>query len=60
MISKFSSPSLTTIRQDVFRKGSIAAETCITVIESEDVHPEQIMLPVELVVRDSTKEKSDI
>jgi DNA-binding LacI/PurR family transcriptional regulator len=60
MISKYSSPSLTTIRQDVFRKGSIAAETCINVIANEDIHPEQIMLPVELVVRDSTKGKLDI
>ncbi len=54
MISRYSSPSLTTIRQDVFRKGSVAAETAIHVIENENVKSEEIMLSVELVVRDST------
>ncbi|WP_026562251.1 LacI family DNA-binding transcriptional regulator [Bacillus sp. J37] len=57
MISRYSSPSLTTIRQDVFRKGAVAAETAIHAIENEDVKTEEIMLSVELVVRGSTKEK---
>ncbi|WP_299093852.1 LacI family DNA-binding transcriptional regulator [uncultured Metabacillus sp.] len=54
MISRYSSPSLTTIRQDVFRKGAVSAETAINVIENKGLEPEQIMLPVELVVRSST------
>ncbi|OAS88389.1 MULTISPECIES: LacI family DNA-binding transcriptional regulator [Metabacillus] len=54
MISRYSSPSLTTIRQDVFRKGAVSAETAIDAIENKDLQPKQIMLPVELVVRDST------
>lgn len=57
MISRYSSPSLTTIRQDVFRKGAVAAETAIHVIENEDVKSEEIMLSVELVVRGSTMKK---
>lgn len=54
MISRYSSPSLTTIRQDVFRKGAVAAETAIEVTEKKDKQPRQIMLPVELVIREST------
>jgi LacI family transcriptional regulator len=54
MISRYSSPSLTTIRQDVFRKGAESAETAIEAIENKDLKPKQIMLPVELVIRDST------
>ncbi|MDQ0231719.1 LacI family DNA-binding transcriptional regulator [Metabacillus malikii] len=54
MISRYSSPSLTTIRQDVFRKGSVAAEVAIQVIEKKEDEPKEIMLPVELVVRGST------
>lgn len=54
MISRYSSPSLTTIRQDVFRKGAVLAETAIEDIENQDMEPKQIMLPVELVTRSST------
>ncbi|WP_273129280.1 LacI family DNA-binding transcriptional regulator [Bacillus weihaiensis] len=54
MISKYSSPSLTTIRQDVFKKGSLSAEMAIQAIENKETKKEQIMLPVELVIRSST------
>ena len=57
MISRYSSPSLTTIRQDVFRKGAVAAETAIHAIENDEVKSEEIMLSVELVVRGSTMKK---
>ena len=55
MISRYSSPSLTTIRQDVFRKGAVAAETAIDVIEDKKGIPKLTVLPVEIVVRKSTK-----
>jgi LacI family transcriptional regulator len=54
MISRYSSPSLTTIRQDVFRKGAVSAETAIEAIENDDNEAKGIMLPVELVIRGST------
>jgi LacI family transcriptional regulator len=54
MISRYSSPSLTTIRQDVFHKGALSAETSIEAIENKNIEPKQIMLPVELVIRGST------
>ncbi|MBM7605066.1 LacI family transcriptional regulator [Metabacillus crassostreae] len=56
MISKYSSPSLTTIRQDVFKKGALSAELAIKAIETNKVEAKEIMLPVELVIRSSTKE----
>jgi LacI family transcriptional regulator len=56
MISTYASPSLTTIRQDVFNKGATAAQTLIDAIEGQIQTAETITLPVELVVRTSTKE----
>ncbi|MDQ0246397.1 LacI family transcriptional regulator [Bacillus fengqiuensis] len=55
IISMYASPSLTTIRQDVFQKGVIAAQTLIDAIEGNVRAAETITLPVELVVRGSTK-----
>jgi LacI family transcriptional regulator len=54
MISRYTSPSLTTIRQDVFRKGAVSAQIAIEAIENNDIEIKEIMLPVELVIRDST------
>lgn len=55
VISSYSLPSLTTIRQDVFNKGRISAQTIIDMIELEISDPVNITLPIELVVRESSK-----
>jgi DNA-binding LacI/PurR family transcriptional regulator len=54
MISSYASPSLTTIRQDVFNKGALSARTLIDAIELKATGPTTMTLPVELVVREST------
>ncbi|MFP3122689.1 LacI family transcriptional regulator [Ectobacillus funiculus] len=55
IISQYSSPSLTTVRQDVFNKGAIAAQTLIDTVESKQPQAQTVTLPVELAVRDSTR-----
>jgi len=57
-ISKISSPRLTTIRQDVFNKGVVSAQTMIDAIEQKVTEPVNITLPIELIVRDSTRRLS--
>jgi len=51
-------PALTTVRQDVAGKGRAATSALIAAIDSarsgETVPPRQMLLPTELVVRDST------
>lgn len=46
-------PPLTTVRQPIARVGAIAAETLIRVIEENGNQINQIILPTELVVRES-------
>jgi LacI family transcriptional regulator len=48
------SPPLTTIRQPLARLGKEAAELAIDLIEGNTTGPERRVLPVELVVREST------
>ncbi|WP_404407939.1 LacI family DNA-binding transcriptional regulator [Jeotgalibacillus malaysiensis] len=58
-ISQYITPELTTVRQNIFEKGSIAADQLIQSIEHQhqsDNSNTMIQLPVELVVRGSTKE----
>jgi LacI family transcriptional regulator len=53
--SQLVSPRLTTIRQQIARLGRQAAETAVAAIEGGRTNgPQRIVLPVELVVRDST------
>ena len=47
-------PSLTTIRQDKDALGNAAGTTLVAMIESEDAAPPELVLPVELVVRESS------
>lgn len=57
-LARFSSPPLTTIRQDTYQKGRIAAETLLSLILNEDnTVPEQILLDTLLIVRNSTAPK---
>ncbi|MDF1507961.1 LacI family DNA-binding transcriptional regulator [Robertmurraya sp. DFI.2.37] len=54
-ISKYMTPSLTTVRQDIFQKGKSAAELLIHSFEAPDAEQHTIELPVQLVVRGSTR-----
>jgi LacI family transcriptional regulator len=47
-------PSLTTIRQDKGALGHAAGAALLAMIESETAEPPELVLPVELVVREST------
>ncbi len=55
ILAKYTSPALTTVRQDGYQKGRIAAETLVEVMKGEIVDkPRQILLDTELVIRDSS------
>jgi LacI family transcriptional regulator len=46
-------PPLTTVRQPILRTGAVAAETLIDMIENPSQPPRRILLPTELVLRES-------
>jgi LacI family transcriptional regulator len=46
-------PPLTTVRQPIHRAGFIAAETLMDLIQEQDSAPRRVILPTELVIRDS-------
>ncbi len=48
-----SNPTLTTVRQPITRIGTVAAETLIDMIETGSTLPRQMVLPAELVIRES-------
>ena len=48
-----STPALTTMRQPIQQSGGAAAETLIEIIASPEIQPRQIILPVELIQRES-------
>lgn len=50
----FMVPALTTIRQDIFRKGERAVELLLAQIEGREIEEKTILLPVELKIREST------
>jgi DNA-binding LacI/PurR family transcriptional regulator len=54
--ARHATPALTTLRQDSFQKGYLAATTLIQLIESSDEPPAptQTLLPMELIIRDSS------
>lgn len=47
-------PPLTTVRQPIQRMGSVAAETLIDMISHPQPQPRRIILPTELVIRESS------
>lgn len=54
-LARFSSPPLTTIRQDTYQKGRIAAEKLLSLIRARDnAIPVQVMLDTSLIIRNST------
>lgn len=52
----FMSPSLTTIRQPLYRMGKLAAETLLDRIRGTAEHRQQIAVEPELIIRESTRE----
>lgn len=55
LIAQFANPSLTTIRQDAFHKGHLAAKTLLELMQTKRIQPPtQTLLPTELIVREST------
>lgn len=48
-------PALTTVKQDIFRKGSTAVKVLIDDIECINKEKQNIILPVKLIERESTK-----
>jgi len=56
LIARLASPLLTTIHQDAYRKGSLAAEMLLEQLGKQVNSPSsrQVLLPTELVVRGST------
>lgn len=49
------SPPLTTIRVQHYKAGVEAAELIVEIVENAAIEPRQVVLPVELIVRDSTR-----
>ena len=45
---------LTTIKQPLFQAGVVGCETLLSIIDQPDLNPEEIILPVELIVRKTT------
>jgi DNA-binding LacI/PurR family transcriptional regulator len=48
------SPAITTIRQDKIGLGQVAGEQMMALIDDPKATPPKLMLPVELVVRESS------
>lgn len=55
LYAQLSCPSLTTIHQDIFPRGTIAAEYLFKMIDGWNPKTTNLSLPVRLVVRDSVK-----
>ena len=56
LIARFASPPLTTIRQDAYRKGSLAAEMLLEQLggQANGHSSHQVLLPTGLIIRGST------
>ena len=55
LYAQLACPSLTTIHQDIFQRGTIAAEYLFKMIDGWNPKSTNLSLPVRLVVRDSVK-----
>ena len=55
VLARYITPALTTVRQDGYQKGRVAASTLVEVMNgSIREHPRQVVLDTELIIRDST------
>lgn len=52
---EYMSPGLTTISQNIYEKGIVAAETIINNIEDTNLPHQNIKQPIELIIRESTR-----
>lgn len=52
--ARLSSPTLSTVHQPIFEKGSLAARLLVNAISGKE-KPQKILLPTKLVLRESTK-----
>ena len=53
-MSQFTTPSLTTVRQPMFDMGRQAAEMLLQQIDGKELSESRVVLPTELIVREST------
>ncbi|ETT61097.1 LacI family transcriptional regulator [Paenibacillus sp. FSL H8-457] len=54
-MSRYITPALTTVRQDTEQLGKVAAEILLSSIEERDTAVKSVMLPVELMIRESCR-----
>jgi len=54
-ISEYTSPSITTVGQDIELKGKLAVEIILDDINNLEKEPRCIVLPLEIVERQSTR-----
>lgn len=52
-------PALTTVHQDITRKGEIAIECLLAMIQGKEPENKLVMLPVELKIRDTVKDLNE-
>lgn len=55
LLSRIIRPALTTVRQDPAKRGRLAVNTLIKMIQEEEIPEWDVKLPIEIVVRDSVK-----
>jgi LacI family transcriptional regulator len=55
IFSRILTPSITTVHQDTGKRGRLAVDILIKLVEGEKVDPPQVTLPVYLQIRDSVK-----
>ena len=55
-MSKYHRPGVTTVHQDMEKKGIVAAETLIRLLKGMEVEKSVNQLPTRLVIRDSVKD----
>lgn len=53
-IAKYVTPALTTVRQDIFKRGELAAKLIIDKIEGNEGECRNVIMPVEIIEREST------
>ncbi|PIC62711.1 transcriptional regulator [Sporosarcina sp. P13] len=51
-------PSLTTVAQDVYKIGTLAARMLIKLIEGQEVTEREIQIPAELIIRETTRSEA--
>lgn len=56
MLSRYHRPAITTVHQDMEKKGVVAAETLIRLLSGEPVGQNVTQLPTRLMIRDSVKD----